>query len=142
VNLHGIAASAIGAVNPLVQLRYLASNGYTTAVDGTQVPAYLPPVVFYGQVQSLTYRDLVQTEGLNLNGVRRAIYLSGTANGIVRAAMKGGDYFVTPDNYVWLVNIVLEAWPSWTKLAVTLQDDNAPILDLLGTIGLPNTSTT
>lgn len=142
MNLHGVAGSVVGAVNPPVQLRFLQSNGYATAADGTRTPAYLPPVLICGQVQPLTYKDLVQTEGLNLNGVRKAIYIGATVNGVVRAAMKGGDVFVTPDSYVWLVNVVLEAFPSWTKVAVTLQDDGAPILNLLGTIGMPDTSTT
>lgn len=142
MNLHGIAASVIGAVNPPVALRFFQSQGYTTGPDGSRTPAYLPPVAVIGQVQPLTYRDLLQSDGLNLNGVRRAIYMSGEANAVVRAAVKGGDYFMTPDGYLWLVDMVLEAYPSWSKLSVTLQDDGAPIYNQFGTIGLPNTSTT
>lgn len=74
------------------------------------------------QVQSLTFRDLTQIEGLNLQGTRRAIYLSGRIDGIVRSRHKGGDLISLPDGTEWLVAQVLEQWPDWCKVAVTLQD--------------------
>src|SRR5579871_2481547 len=118
---HGLVSGAIAAVNPLVPLTLQVSNGYTTAADGSRAPSYAAPVTVFGQVHALTYRDLQQVEGLNLNGTRRAIYLEGQENGLVRADNKGGDLITDAAGNVWLVAMVLEAWPDWTKVAVTLQ---------------------
>jgi len=75
-----------------------------------------------GQVQSLTYTDLTQIDGLNIQGVRRAIYINGEVDGLVRSENKGGDIITTPNGEVWLVVLVLEYWPDWTKCVVTLQN--------------------
>ena len=78
-----------------------------------------------GQIQPLTFRDLQMIDAVNVQGTQRAIYVSGHVNGLVRIARKGGDLIITPDNRVWLVTLVLEQWPDWVKVAVTLQDETA-----------------
>ena len=78
-----------------------------------------------GQVQPFTWRDLQQLEGLNLNGDRRGIYVSGDLNGVVRVTLKGGDLITLPDASVWLVVQQLEGWnltAGWTKAAIVLQN--------------------
>lgn len=125
MNLHGIAAGAVAAVNPPQMGSVRVSAGYTTNPDGTRTPAYLAPVSVPIQIQAMTYSDLRQTDGLNLNGTRRAMYLFGDIEGIVRDQNKGGDLITLPDGSVWLVALVLEqfgAGPDWTKVAVTRQD--------------------
>lgn len=125
MNLHGIVAGAIAAVNPTITGVFKASTGYTTAGDGTQVPTYAAPINVPMQVQALTFKDLTQLDGLNLNGTKRAIYLYGAANGVVRPTAKGGDLIVLTDAVnagTWLVAQVLEQWPDWCKVAVTLQN--------------------
>ncbi|TIR66396.1 MAG: hypothetical protein E5X24_23645 [Mesorhizobium sp.] len=82
------------------------------------------------QAQSLTYNDLQLLDGLNIQGVRRAVYLNGSALGVVRELQVGGDLFVFPagtfpEGDTWLVALVLESWPDWCKCAVTLQMDGA-----------------
>lgn len=188
MNLHQQAAGAIGSVNPFIPLSIRVSTGYATADDGTRVPSYLPAATVSGQVQALTFRDIQQLDGLNLQGTRRAIYVNGRVEGLVRVENKGGDLITVPGAFfqgsisgttltvdqvnsgqlavgdvlagsgvidgtsiaglgtgtggvgtyevdtdqtvaetamtcgaVWLVAIVLEAWPNWSKLAVTLQ---------------------
>jgi hypothetical protein len=77
------------------------------------------------QVQPLTWRDLQQLDGLNLNGDRRGLYVSGDLNGVVRVALKGGDLVTLPDGSVWLVVQQLEGWnmtAGWTKAALVLQN--------------------
>lgn len=75
------------------------------------------------QIQSLTFKDLTQIEGLNLQGERRAIYFYGdNVKAIVRPTQRGGDLVTFPDGSVWLVAIVLESWPGWCKCACTLQN--------------------
>lgn len=77
------------------------------------------------QVQPMTNRDLLQLEGLNLGGEKKAVYTSGDVAGVVRVELKGGDLLDLPDGSVWLVNQTLEDFnltAGWTKFAITLQD--------------------
>lgn len=127
MNLQGITAGVIGVVNPLVDAQISASTGYITQADGTRTPTYATPVDLKVQVQALQYNDIVQLDGLNVQGERRAVYLQGDWNGVVRADQKGGDLLSFPDHpggpaRDWLVVFVFENWPDWTKVAVTLQN--------------------
>lgn len=77
------------------------------------------------QVQPLTNRDLLQLEGLNLGGDKKAVYVTGDVEGVIRVRLKGGDLVDLPDGSVWLVNQTLESFDTtagWTKFAITLQD--------------------
>jgi hypothetical protein len=127
LNLHGIVSGAIGAVNPFVAGTIKVSNGaYTTASDGKRTPAYDTFKGVQMQVQALTFKDLQQVDGLNLNGTRRAIYMNGRADGVVRSLMKGGDLITLtdgPNAGTWLVAMTLEQFAEWCKIAVTLQNE-------------------
>jgi len=92
-----------------------------TVASGAVTTAFSAPA----QIQSLTYSDLMKMDGLNIQGQRRALYLNGRFDGVVRPALKGGDLVTFPDGTKWLVAMVLEYWPDWCKIAVTLQDDGA-----------------
>lgn len=77
------------------------------------------------QVQPLSNRDLQQIEGLNLGGDKKAVYVNGNVDGVVRVWLKGGDLVDLPDGSVWLVNQSLESFDltaGWTKFLITLQD--------------------
>lgn len=124
MNLSNIVGGYVAAVNPWVTATLTMSNGYATSADGTRVPAYLTPITVSAQVQSLTYNDLVQISGLNIQGERRAIYLDGDWEGVVRADNKGGDLITLQDGSNWLVAQVLENWSfqdGWVKVCVTRQ---------------------
>ena len=125
MNLHAIVSGAIGTVNPFAPFDVKVSTGYTNNPDATRTPLYTTVSGVMGQVQSLTFRDLQQLEGLNLQGIRRAIYLDGRIDGLVRPAKKGGDLIIGCDGSVWLVAMVLEYWPDWCKVAVTLQNNGS-----------------
>jgi len=129
MNLMTLTSGIVSAINPMVSCILQVSTGYTKSPDFKQVPSYADPVTVQGQVQSLQYRDLLQIEGLNLQGTRRAIYLQGDVEGLVRPDSKGGDLITMPDGTVWLVAIVLENWnpldnsqSGWVKVCVTLQN--------------------
>lgn len=122
MNLHGIVAGAVAAVNPLVSLVVRVSTGSTVGADGTPTPTYANPVVVQGQVQPLQFRDIVQTDGLNLQGTRQSIYINGRIDGLIRADNKGGDLITDPDGNVWLVALMAEIWPDWCRAIVVLQD--------------------
>lgn len=129
MNLHGIVARAVGVINPLVPVTVKVSTGYTTAADGTRLPTYTTISDVPAQIQALQYTDILQLDGLQLNGERRAIYIQGRFDSLDRARGTGGDLIVFPDGDVWpfgttwLVAMVLEQWPDWCKLACTLQDN-------------------
>lgn len=120
MNLHGIAAPIIGTVNPFIAGTLTASAGYTTSADGTQVPAYAAPVTAMIQVQALTYSDLQQVSGLNIQGEARAVYLYGDWNGVLRPEAKGGD-LIAFNGQQWLVKQTLETWPDWCKVVAVRQ---------------------
>lgn len=124
MNLHSIVGPIVAAVNPWVSATIQASQGYTTNPDGSRIPAYAAPVNVQVQMQAMTYRDLVQVDGLNINGEKRAMYINGTWEGVMRPDGRGGDLITLPDASVWLVVQVLENWgyqDGWTKVAVVRQ---------------------
>jgi hypothetical protein len=115
----------------MVEVTWFQNVGSATAADGSRTPSYNAPVPFQGQIQALTYTDLRQIDGLNIEGVRRAIYLLGNVSAVIRTASKGNDLIVTPDGASWIVAQVLENWEQsvlgqtgWCKIVVTLQTDN------------------
>ncbi len=120
MNLHGIASAAIGSVNPFISAVIRRSGGtYVTQPDGKRTPSYVDvPVTI--QLQPLTTGDLQKLAELNIQGVHRAIYVDGEYNAVVRSRGFGGDIVVI-DGETHLVTAVLETWPDWSKLAVTLQ---------------------
>lgn len=120
MNLHGIAAGAVGAVNPFIPAAIRQSTGYTTQADGERVPSYADPVSVMLQRQDLSSRDLRQIEGLNIQGITCAAYVRGNWYGVDRGNGQGGDLFDF-NGQTWLVVAVLEAWPDWCKVALCLQ---------------------
>ena len=122
MNLHQVVSSAIGAVNPNAPVIVQTSAGNSVNPDGSVVPTFNPPFSAIAQVQELTTRDLRQLDGLNIQGSSRAIYLNGEVDAIVRVSQRGGDLITLADGSVWLTTHVLEQWPDWVKVSVTLQN--------------------
>lgn len=123
LNLHGLVRGAIQSVNTDVNVTWRQSSGSAVGPSGKRTPSYNPDVMIRGNVQALTYKDLMQLDGLNLNGEKRAIYLFGDKQGVVRPNAQGGDLIVDAGGSTWLVVQSLEQWPTWCKVAVTLQND-------------------
>lgn len=122
MDLRGIANGVITTVNPNETVTVLRSTGYAIGAGAKQVPSYAAPVVGPGQVQALDADDIKQLDGLNIQGVIRAIYLRGTLAGVIRPDGTGGDIVKRKnETETWLVVKVLESWPDWTKAAIVLQ---------------------
>jgi hypothetical protein len=126
VNLHQIVQGAIGTVNPPVECMLQRSAGVYVRDDFTPVPRYGTPEVMPCQIQSLTYDELKMLDSLNIQGVRRAIYLNGYWAGVIRPDQRGGDLVIDPEGNFWLVVHALESWrigtpEAWSKIAVTQQ---------------------
>lgn len=127
MNLHAIAGPAIAVVNPFTAVTVRLSTGYTTEDDGTRVPTYDEYDDVPAQIQALSWGDLQKLDGLNLQGEKRKIYLTGRFDGISRERQTGGDLIAYPDGdqwpfgTLWLISAVLEQWPDWVCVAVTQQ---------------------
>lgn len=124
MNLHNIAGNYVSAVNPWVTASIQMSDGYTTAANLSRAPKYKPAINVAAQMQALTYNDLVQVSGLNIQGEKRAMYLNGDWKGVSRQDNKGGDIITLSDGSIWLVIQVLENWQfmdGWVKVAVVRQ---------------------
>lgn len=129
MNLHSIAGPIIAAVNPTITVQFLPSVGWSIQPDGKRVPQYGVCANVPAQVQAMSWRDLMQVDGLNLQGTKVSIYLYGVAAGAVRVNYKGGDLVTItsgPWAGVYLTHVVLEQWPDWVKIACTLQ--NQPVI--------------
>lgn len=127
INIRGIANQAIQSINPDVLATLKRSDGYETRAGGLRVPKYTTFTDVRMQAQAMSFGDLQQLDGLNIQGVRRAIYTDGALFGVLRAAQKGGDILIFPtgtfpEGDTWLCVHVLEQWSTWVKVAITLQD--------------------
>lgn len=127
MDLRGIANGISNTVNGNIIVSVQASTGTTAGAGFRQVPAYAAPVTGPAQIQALTNKDIRQLDGLNIQGVTKAIYLRGPLAGVVRPTGQGGDLVIiaapAPVSFIgtWLVVQVLESWPTWTKVAIQLQ---------------------
>jgi hypothetical protein len=126
VNLHQIAAPYVSKVNPWVIGQWQQSLGSQQNASGKRAPTYSPPLSVQIQMQALQWKDVQQIQGLNLQGVREAMYITGNIQGVSRPDVKGGDLITLPDGKIFLVAVVLENWSEtagWTKVGVTQQND-------------------
>lgn len=126
MNLNALVAPIVAMVNPWTVAAYEKSIGYQTAADGKRAPQYATAVPITVQMQMLSFKDLTQMQGVNVNGEKRAMYVDADWKGIDRATASGGDLITLPDASVWLVTQVLENWhdtAGWVKVAVTKQNN-------------------
>ena len=122
MDLRSLANVVSSTVNPNETVTVLRSDGYVIGAGAKQIPQYAAPVTGPAQVQALDGSDLKQIEGLNIQGVLRAIYLRGNLAGVIRPNQTGGDIVQRASGAeTWLVVKVLETWPTWTKAVIVLQ---------------------
>lgn len=131
MNLHNMVRGAITTVNPDIVAPYYVSQPYTVNASFAQVPSYAAPVDVPIQVQALKAGELKHSDLVNMEGLKRAVYMYGNTVGVDRSNLKGGDLLWFPQvpgaqSELWKVACVLETWPDWSKVAVVLQLDAAP----------------
>ena len=127
MNLRGLVNKYTQVTNPNIYINWIQSTGYTIDDAGKRTPTNLTLTV-KAQVQALSSTDLQHTDGLNITGVMRSVYMYGNAAGVVRADNIGGDILVFPEvpngcNKNWLITQVVETWSDWCHVIVTLQQD-------------------
>lgn len=95
---------------------YRVSRSQTVA--STAITADL---IASAQVQDLSQKEVRLFEALNLQPAQKIIYVTGYLSGVVRFNQKGGDIIdIGEERY--LTTAVLEQWPTWCKIAATLQN--------------------
>ena len=110
LNATAIMAGILKPAQTIVGAGVLAGNMITAQLSGarggigtyslSQVQdlgsvAMATNLALLAQIQPMTKSDLMQIEGLNLNGDKKAIYLNGAIDGVVRVRLKGGDLYST-----------------------------------------------
>lgn len=119
MDIRTMANSAIQSVNSDSAITIKRSIGYTIGAGQKQIPQYEE---FSGQaqIQALDGKSLQKVNGLNMQGVARAVYLTGELHGIIRADSFGGD-LIEWNGKTWLVVLIIETWDTWTKAAIVEQ---------------------
>ncbi len=128
MNVYDIANRTIQAVNADIPMTWRLSAGYTTDPDGMRKPAYIDMAIT-GQVQPMSGDSLAFTEGLDIQGIMRAVWMHGNVQGVVRSDERGGDLLLFPQVpgtpvQAWKVVTVVETWPTWAHVVVVLQEND------------------
>lgn len=121
MNLQGIVAPYIAAINPTTFCIRRQSIGYVLDAIGKQSPLYNYTPNVPCQIQPMSGSDLQHIDTLNQQGVYKSAYITGPLSGVNRTRATGGDLLITPDGEEWLITQVLENWNEWTKAIITLQ---------------------
>lgn len=124
MNLHQIAAGAIGAINPFIPVTVQQSSGYTVGLDGHRTPTYAT-IQSTAQIQALAGHEIQRLNYLGIQGLMCKAFLNGDWQGLDRSDNKGGDYFTfvgaSGGTETWKVVQVLETWPDWSSVALCRQ---------------------
>ena len=120
MNLRAVANGLTSAINPNTMGTIQISTGSTAGVAGRRIPTYrtFPARM---QVQALTERDILHLDALNVAGSSHKVYVNGRLDALVRPQNKGGD-LLTFGGQTWLTTAVLEDFPDWCVVSVTLQN--------------------
>lgn len=120
MNLRNISNSLTRNINPNISVIGRRYKGQTMSAGRVPVPEYFPDEVVTAQLQPLSDGDLRHVDGLNVQGVVKALFINGDYYGANRTLQKGGDIFVINDQE-WLVIDPIELWPNWGKVIICLQ---------------------
>lgn len=120
MNLRGIANSITSSINPNITAIGRRYKGEVMGAGRKPIPEYYPDEQVNIQLQPLSWGDLKHVDGLNMQGIMKAIYINGDYYGANRTLEKGGDLFIV-NGQEWLVVDPIELWPEWSKVIVCLQ---------------------
>lgn len=123
MNLHGLVRGVIQTVNADIPVTILPSAGADEDSTGRTIPAYGDPITMRGQKQPVTGRDIYRFQQQNIQGVTCKMYVHGNVEGLFRQTGKGGD-LLEFEGQTYLVASVMERWPDWCCVALTMQITN------------------
>lgn len=122
MNLHQLVRGVVGAVNPDIPVSVMPSAGATEDDTGRTIPSYGATIQTTGQKQPVTGRDIERFQQQNIQGVTCKMHLNGNFEGLFRVLGKGGD-LLQFEGRTYLVASVMERWPDWCCVALTMQLD-------------------
>ena len=127
MNLRSIANKLTRTVNPNQSVSWLRSTGYSTDSAGKRTPSYTTTTI-QAQVQGISNNELKQLQFLNIQADARKVFAYDALDGVTRIDGHGGDILQFPSRSGgpvrnWLVTTVLESWPDYSLVLVTLQQD-------------------
>ena len=122
MNLHQLVRGVVGAVNPDISVSVMPSTGSTEDDTGRSIPSYGTTIQTTGQKQPVTGRDIERFQQQNIQGVTCKMHLNGNYEGLFRVLGKGGD-LLQFEGRTYLVASVMERWPDWCCVALTMQLD-------------------
>ena len=122
MNLHQLVRGVVGAVNPDIPVSVMPSTGSTEDDTGRSIPTYGTTITTTGQKQPVTGRDIERFQQQNIQGVTCKMHLNGNFEGLFRVMGKGGDLLLF-EGRTYLVASVMERWPDWCCVALTMQLD-------------------
>lgn len=122
MNLHQLVRGVVGAVNPDILVSVMPSTGSTEDDTGRSIPSYGATIQTTGQKQPVTGRDIERFQQQNIQGVTCKMHLNGNYEGLFRVLGKGGD-LLQFEGRTYLVASVMERWPDWCCVALTMQLD-------------------
>lgn len=120
MNIHRIVNAGVKGINRNVMVTIRRSAGSQQNLDLSRTPQFYE-IKRTAQIQPMSQEDIQMTQGLNLSGLHRHIWINGQVDGLERGAQKGGDFVLTPDGKTWKIAYVAEAWPDWCSAIMTLQ---------------------
>lgn len=120
MNLRQIANSATRSINPNISAVLKKYAGETMGPGRKPQPSYLPDQDVTIQLQPLSKGEIQHVDGLNIQGLVKAIHVNGNYFSVQREKEQGGDIFVI-NGEEWLVVEPIELWPDWCRLIVNLQ---------------------
>ena len=125
MNLRGMVNKFTQNTNPNTVVTWKQSSGYKTNAAGKREPLFITLTV-PAQIQALSTTDLNHTNGLNIVTMMRSVYMYGNALAVARTDQVGGDILLFPEvpgtsDKTWLITTVVETWPDWCHVIVTLQ---------------------
>ena len=123
MQIRNIANSITRAVNPNITAISRRYKGQTIGAGRKQVPEYYDDVTVTIQLQPMNAGEIRHVDGLNIQGLVKAIYINGSYYGVNRTMQKGGDLFII-DGKTWLVIEPSELWTDWTRCLACLQVDS------------------
>lgn len=120
MNLHQLVRGAIGSINPDIPVTIKQSTGATGEDDTGRVTPIYATLTATGQKQPLTGRDIERFQQQGIQGVTCKMHLNGNYEGMFRVLGKGGDLLLF-GGQTYAVASVMERWPDWCCVALTMQ---------------------
>lgn len=125
MNLHEIVSSAIGAINPLQEIKITPRGSYTVNDYGETFVMAEAPYTVMADVQPVHSEDIKFINNYNQSTVYRSFWVSANAFGLNRPMMRSGDKIEWNGKVYYVVNMPEDWYETcgWSHFVGALQLD-------------------